>query len=151
MKPQYPLLCFFFINLMLSSCDMIGKDHITSENQQNITLQETSWKLVSFQDEKGQKTESGSSEITLIFHGDSTLTGSSNSNTYSAMYNTDNRKVDIEKVITTEVGEPSGSKYFKFLSSLESAISYKLVDAELVISFGEKEQALILQTLIMEE
>lgn len=137
--------------IIISSCDMIGQNHKTTEAQRDVTLEETLWKLINFQDEDGQKSESGASEITLIFHETDTLTGKSSSNTYASTYSKQNSRLDIQTVGTTEVGEPEGSKYMIYLLALEDGQSYKISSNKLILYYGENDKALIFEAVAMEE
>jgi len=152
MKRQYFLLYTFLTMLMLSSCDMIGQNNSASETQRDVTLKETLWKLIYFQDENGQISESGSSEITLIFHRDGTVSGTSSSNEYESSYSKHNSTLDIQVAGTTEVGEPDGSKYWDYyLPALKNVHSYRIHESELELYYGDNDQALIFKAIAMEE
>lgn len=133
--------------LILAGCNIFGSNHSKSD----VTLKETVWKLINFQDENGQKSESGSSEITLIFQKDSIVSGSSSSNSYSGSYNSNGGNLDIESVITTEVAEPDGSKYMIYLSSLNGVQSYEFSSGKLILHYREQDKALIFEAIVLEE
>jgi len=152
MKLSYTFYLLFLITIIISSCDMIGQNHTTPETQRDVTLEETLWKLVNFQDENSLKSDSGSSEITLIFHEDDTLTGKSSSNTYASTYSKQNSILDIQPVGTTEVGEPDGSKYWNdYLPALKDVNSYAIHEDELKLYYGENNHALIFKAIRFEE
>jgi heat shock protein HslJ len=150
MKHSYIFYWFLLSLIILSSCDMIGQNQTTSETQSDVTLEETLWKLVNFQDENGQKSDSGSSEITLIFHENGTLSGKSSANEYESSYSIQNVSLVINVVGSTEVGEPDGSKYWDYyLPALKDVHSYKIHDNELKLYYGENNQALIFEATAM--
>lgn len=152
MKPQYSLLYLFLTMLMILSCDMIRQNHTTSEVQSDMTLKEPLWKLVNFQDENGRKSDSGSSEIILLFHEDRTLSGASSANEYESSYSKQNSTLDIKVVGSTKVGEPEGSKYWNdYLPALKEVHSYKIHGDELKLYYGENNQALVFEAIAMEE
>lgn len=138
--------------LLLTCCDIIGQNNTTSETQRDVALEETLWKLVNFQDENGWKYESGSSEITLIFHKDGTLSGTSSSNEHQSSYSKQDSTLDIQPAGSTKVGEPDGSRYWEdYLPALKDVRSYKIYEDNMILYYGENDPALIFEAIAIEE
>lgn len=152
MERSYIFYLLLLTFIIISSCDIIGQNNSTSETQRDVNLEETLWKLVNFQNEIGRKSKSGSSEITLIFHKDDTFSGTSSSNRYQSSYSKQNSTLDIHTAVTTKVGEPEGSKYWDhYLPALKDVHSYKIHEDNLILYYGENDQALIFEGTAMEE
>lgn len=134
--------------LFLAGCDPLGWQSKTIDTaDEDMPLTGTSWWLQSFQDEKGNRSESTMDDIKLVFMESDTLQGKAlhktatgevvTANSYFAIYSIDHSSLDIKKGATTLVGGPSGSRYTEYLAALDEASTYKIQGVRLIIFYGE--------------
>lgn len=134
--------------LFLAGCDLLGWQSKTTDTaDEDMPLTGTSWWLQSFQDEMGKTSDTGTDEIVLIFTESDTLKGKAFHksptgdevwvNSYSSTFSVDHSTLKIQKVGSTEVGVPPGSRYTEYLAALEEALTYEIQGDRLLFFYGE--------------
>lgn len=122
-----------------------GKDLLVFErsNQpENVPLLATEWRLTHYTTGGGSTVASPvpGTNITLVFDGDGTLSGSAGCNAYSAPYRVNETGITVERVIATKASasEPAGimEQEGAYLALLRSSAGYRIVGDTLVVIDG---------------
>ena len=110
-------------------------------------LDGTSWQLVSLDGADAIGT------VTLLFGADGRATGSTDCNSFSAVYSVDGAALRLGPVLSPRaacVDEAQGTQELAFLLALEAASDYALTAEELVITYGDGSQLVFVgQTALM--
>lgn len=145
MNTIYYFLLFNTI-LLLAGCEF---SHLQGENRNTeyLPLTKTFWWLQAFQDEMGMISDAGTDEIVLVFTEADTLQGKAFhksptadevwANSYASTFSVDHSTLKIQKVGSTEVGVPPGSRYIEYLAALEGALTYEIQGDRLLLFYGE--------------
>jgi len=122
-----------------------GKDLLVferSDQSGSVPLLSTEWLLTHYTTGGGSTVASPvpGTNITLIFDGDGTLSGSAGCNAYSAPYRVNETGIGVERIIATKASasEPAGimEQERTYLDLLRSAAGYRIVGDTLAIIDG---------------
>lgn len=124
----------------------------TCTKEDDPTLRNTRWNLVSFEIIGGEASDLGSQGAIIIFSKDGTLRGEAiprepylqpGGNSYFSTYELGpDNALSIEVPITGKVGVPPGSKYWEYLEALQNASRYEIEGHRLRIFYEEITKAL---------
>ncbi|MDN7013107.1 META domain-containing protein [Methanoculleus sp. FWC-SCC3] len=113
-----------------------------AEQPENLPLLETEWHLAHYTNGNGSTVASPvpGTDITLVFDGDGTVSGSAGCNAYSAPYRVNETGLAVERVIATKASctEPAGimEQEQAYLDLLRSAAGYRIVGDTLAVIDG---------------
>jgi len=136
----------------LGSCQLVDYEETALKTTADVPLIGTEWDLVSFEDVGDGGSDAGSVGILLVFEEDGRVKGGSYqkaggpkaANQYRGTYQlaiADSLSIQIQW--TTEINEPSGSKYMSFIQALRATVAYEIEGNTLRIFYDGGEKALV--------
>ncbi len=115
---------------------------VRAEQPESVPLLATEWHLARYTNGSGSTVASPvpGTDITLVFDGDGTLSGSAGCNAYLAPYRVNETGLGVEQVLATKTSctEPAGimEQEKAYLDLLRSAAGYRIVGDTLVVIDG---------------
>lgn len=145
-------LGFGILVLGLVSCQVVDYEEAALKLSGDVPLVGTEWDLVSFEEVGEGASDAGSVGILLVFEEDGQVKGGSYqkaggpkaANQYRGTYHlatADTLSIQIQW--TTEINEPSGSKYMSFIQALRASVAYEIEGNTLRIFYDGGEKALV--------